>query len=265
MTSPPDNVTIDGLYLDGFNFDRVTIKRVRKVLDRATIGSAHSHGRKIIDFHCMQTFHNPYGEYGNISVALNFMAHIPFIDNLWFGEGFDLGPSMTKEHWLIEQSGVLFGQFSEMLAGPNLWKGMLFGETGRAPAVNMKPLYQLWDAVHIEEMELCGWWNTSVAGCPAHTSDAELVPLTSYYCSRCGSDGRPTAMFAIASFATTAVNVSLSIDWARLGILEAASVLSAPAVAGFQEARIFEPDEAVTVVPSQGWLLVVVNKENYVL
>ena len=72
-------------------------------------------------------------------------------------------------------------------------------------------------------------------------------------------------MFAIASFATTAVNVSLSIDWARLGILEAASVLSAPAVAGFQEARIFEPDEAVTVVPSQGWLLVVANKENYVL
>ena len=109
-------------YLDGYNFDRVTIKRVRKVLDRATLGP-HSHGRKIIDFHCMQTFHNPYGEYGNISVALSFMAHIPFIDNLWFGEGFDLGPSVSKEHWLIEQSGVLWGQFSEMLAGPNLWKG----------------------------------------------------------------------------------------------------------------------------------------------
>jgi hypothetical protein len=54
------------------------MKRVRKVLDRAEPGR-----KKIIDFHCMQTFHNNYGEYGNTSVALAFMAHLPFIDNLW--------------------------------------------------------------------------------------------------------------------------------------------------------------------------------------
>ena len=76
MTSPPDNVTIDGLYLDGFNWDRVTMKRARKVLTRAN-------PRSLIDYHCMQTFSNPYGEYGNVSVALNSMAHLPFIDNLW--------------------------------------------------------------------------------------------------------------------------------------------------------------------------------------
>ena len=250
--------------MDGFNYDRVTMKRVRKVLDRASGGNAtHSHGRKIIDFHCMQAFHNNYGEYGNVSVALGFMAHLPFIDSLWFGEGFDLGPSMSKEHWLIEQSGVLWGQFSEMLAGPvNLWKGMLFGETGRAPMVNMKPLYQLWDAVHIEEMELCGWWNTSARGCPAQTSAVELVPLTSYHCSHCQSAkaGGPAAMFAIASFAPSAVNVTLSIDWERLGFEEAASVLSAPAVAGFQAARVFQPNDKVTVLPSQGILLVVTGR-----
>ena len=76
MTSPPDNVTIDGLYLDGFNWDRVTMKRARKVLTRAN-------PRSLIDYHCMQTFSNSYGEYGNVSVALNSMAHLPFIDNLW--------------------------------------------------------------------------------------------------------------------------------------------------------------------------------------
>lgn len=35
ITSPPDGVTIDGLYLDGFNYDRVGIRRVRKVLPSA--------------------------------------------------------------------------------------------------------------------------------------------------------------------------------------------------------------------------------------
>ena len=49
---------------------------VRKVLTRAN-------PRSLIDYHCMQTFSNPYGEYGNVSVALNSMAHLPFIDNLW--------------------------------------------------------------------------------------------------------------------------------------------------------------------------------------
>ena len=98
------------------------------------------------------------------------MQHLPFIDNLWFGEGFNLSPSATKEHWFVEQSGIPFGSFSEMLSGPNLWKGMLFLETGRAPAVNMKALYAAWDANNLAEMQICGWWNTSAVGCPAKTS-----------------------------------------------------------------------------------------------
>ena len=137
---------------------------------------------------------------------------------------------------------------------------MLFGETGRAPAVNMKPLYELWDRVHIEEMTICGWWNTSMLGCPAHTSDMELVPLTTYHCDTCGESGGPAAMFSVASFATNIVNVTLIIDWERLGLNSSESVLTAPAVAGFQASRVFEPGAAVPVVPSQGWLLVVMKQ-----
>eukprot|EP01052_Picozoa_sp_SAG31_P079166 SAG31_NODE_38772_length_293_cov_1.067010_1_plen_51_part_10 len=51
------------------------MRQVRKVLDRTSKG-VHAHGRRTIDFHCMQTFQNPYGEYGNISVALNYMQHL---------------------------------------------------------------------------------------------------------------------------------------------------------------------------------------------
>ena len=63
-------------------------------------------------------------------------------------------------------SGVLFGMFSEMLAGPNLWKGMLFLETGRAPAVNMAPLYKVWDDHHLERSHT----NVSPWGLPHHPS-----------------------------------------------------------------------------------------------
>lgn len=195
-----------------------------------------------------------------MSVALNFMAHFPFIDTLWLGEGFDLGPAVSKEHWLIEQSGILWGQFSEMLAGPNPYKGMLFGETGRAPLVNMKALYELWDMVHIDDMCICGWWNTSALGCPAHTSDTERVPLTTYHCPRCGQSGGPAALLSLASFAPVKLNVSLNINWPRLGFDASESVLTAPAVAGLQPLRTFQLDEAIPVAPSQGWLLVVTAK-----
>ena len=238
----------------------------------------------------MQTYSNPYGEYGKTSVALNFMQHLPFIDNLWFGEGFNTGPSVSKEHWLVEQSGVLFGMFSEMLAGPNLWKGMLFLETGRAPAVNMAPLYAVWDDNHLGEMSICGWWNSSESGCQATTSDPETVPLTVYHCDDCGErggggkgrrgGGGPAALFAIASFAPGGVsNVTISADWARLGFrtngngssssandddgagAESSVELQAPAIAGFQAARTFAIDEAIPVTAAQGWLLVAVQRQ----
>lgn len=214
----------------------------------------------------MQTFENPYGEYGRTSVALNYMQHLPFIDNLWFGEGFNTGPGVSKEHWLVEQSGVLFGMFSEMLAGPNLWKGMLFLETGRAPAVNMAPLYKVWDDHHLERMSICGWWNSSDSGCQATTSDTETVPLTVYHCEDCGGGGKPAALFAIASFAQSGVtNVTISADWARLGF-QANGVglveLQAPAIAGFQVARTFALSEPIPVVADQGWLLVVHHQQH---
>ena len=207
----------------------------------------------------MQTYSNPYGEYGNTSVALNYMQHLPYIDTLWFGEGFNTGPSVSKEHWLVEQSGVLFGMFSEMLAGPNLWKGALFGETGRAPAVNMKPLYAMWDSVNLPSMTICGWWNTTKpVACHAHTSDKERVPLTTYSCPDCSASHGPAAVFAIASFATTPVNVSIVANWTALGFDIDSVRLHAPEIENFQPSFVFNIDDRISLSPSQqGWMLVV--------
>ena len=180
-----------------------------------------------------------------------------------FGEGFDTGPSVSKEHWLVEQSGVVFGMFSEMLNGPNLWKGMLFLETGRAPAVNMKPLYAVWDANNLAEMEICGWWNTTEAGCfGAATSEPEAVPLTVYRCAHCSAtkSNGPAALLAIASFAMGPTNVTVTADWTALGFEPGKVELQAPAIAGFQVARTFEIGQAILVAEAQGWLLVVAEK-----
>ena len=68
-----------------------------------------------------------------------------------------------------------------------------------------------------------------------------------------------TAVFAIASFAPAAVNVSLVVDWAALGLDPAATSLQAPAIAGYQPAHQFAglgAEVEVEVAPSRGWLIV---------
>lgn len=190
------------------------------------------------------------------------MQHLPFIDNLWFGENFNVGPSVTKEHWLIEQSGMLWGQFSETLSGG--WiphKGMLFGETGRAPAANMIGMYAFWDAVNISEMEMCGWWNTTAQGCPARTTNSGVVPLTSYWCGSCGAGGKPAAVLAMASFAHLPVNVSLEVDWARMGFAAATVKLSAPAISGVQANVTIAVGQEIAVPAQLGWLIAVNGPE----
>ena len=84
------NVGIDGLYLDGIGYDREIMKRVRKVLDRNRPGC-------LIDFHSGNNFHPTYGL---SNCANQYMEHLPYIDSLWFGEGYDYNES--PDYWLVE-------------------------------------------------------------------------------------------------------------------------------------------------------------------
>ena len=59
------------------------------------------------------------------------MHLFPYIDSLWFGEGFDLEQrGMGPDYWLVEMSGVPFGLPSELMAPGNPWRGMLHGSHG---------------------------------------------------------------------------------------------------------------------------------------
>ena len=109
---------VDGVYWDGIGHDRVTAKRARKVID-----AAPGRPRGLIDHHCGNSF--SAGE-GLVSCALKNLEHFPYIDSLWYGEGFDYqsatsgrtGPNSTAspDFWLVELSGLPFGLWNDMMA-----------------------------------------------------------------------------------------------------------------------------------------------------
>jgi len=237
------NVGIDGLYLDDVAFDRTTMKRVRKVLDRSRPGA-------LIDLHSA----NQYNVRDGFASSANlYLEHFPFLNRLWFGEYFDYNGS-GPDYWLVEMSGIPFGLMGEMLQdGGNAWRGMVFGMTSRLPwAGDPRPLWKVWDEFGITESEMIGWW---VDGNPVKTGNPEIL-ATAYVKRGDGKAGRPSVLVALASWAKDPVDVRLAIDWKKLGLDPKKAVLRAPAIEKFQEAAEFKPGDAIRVEPGKGRLLV---------
>ncbi|HYN01777.1 MAG TPA: glycoside hydrolase domain-containing protein [Vicinamibacteria bacterium] len=229
------NVDIDGLYLDDVAFDRTTMKRVRKVLDRRRPGA-------LIDLHSANQY-NPRD--GFASSANLYLEHLPYVDRLWFGEYFDY--DAPPDYWLVEMSGVPFGLLGEMLEkGGNPWRGMLFGATSRLPwAGDPRPLWKAWDAFSLEGSRMRGWW---VPDTPVRT-DRPGVLATTYV--KAGK-----ALVAVASWEKEPVDVALAIDWRALGLDPSRARLTAPAIEGFQPQASFAPTDHIRIDPGRGWLLV---------
>jgi hypothetical protein len=229
------NVEIDGLYLDGIGYDRQIMKRVRKVLDRNRPGS-------LIDFHSGNEF--PF-QNRRISPANKYMEHFPYINSLWFGEGYDYNES--PDYWLVEISGMPFGLFGEMLEGNgNPWRGMIYGMTARYyQGADPKHIWKLWDEFGIQDAEMIGYW---VPSCPVETSDKNAL-ATVYKKSR-------RALISLASWAPEPLSCRLSIDWQALGLDPKTAKLSAPPIEGFQRAASFSPSSEIPLEPGKGWLLI---------
>jgi len=254
------NVGIDGLYLDDVAFDRTTMKRVRKVLDRSRPGA-------LIDLHSANQYN---GRDGFASSANLYLEHFPFLNRLWFGEYFDYNGS-GSDYWLVEISGIPFGLMGEMLQdGGNAWRGMVFGMTSRLPwAGDPRPLWKVWDEFGITESEMVGWW---VEGNPVKTGNPEV--LATAYVKPADSGGRAanasdskgrkpvqkpggnSVLIALASWAKDPVDIRLAIDWKKLGLDPKKAVLRAPAIDKFQPAAEFRPGDAIRIEPGKGWLLV---------
>jgi hypothetical protein len=234
------NVAMDGIYIDDVAFDRTTMKRVRKALDRHRPAA-------LIDLHSANQY-NPND--GWASSANLYLEHFAYLDRIWFGEYFDY--DSPPDYWLIEMSGIPFGVMGEMLeGGGNPWRGMLFGMTNRLPwAGDPRPLWRVWDEFGIAQARLEGWWAPQS---PVRTGRNDVL-ATSYV-----REGK--TLVAIASWAPDSVAVTLQIDWRGLGLDPARAQIVAPEIAQFQPAARFAPGEPIPVPPGKGWLLVVRDSE----
>jgi len=236
------NVGIDGIYLDDVAFDRITMKRIKRVLTQ----DGHP---GILDLHSA----NQYNKNDGFNNSANlYMEHFPYLNKLWFGEYFDYEKN-TPDFFLTEVSGIPFGLMGEMLQdGGNAWRGMIYGMTNRMPwsdNADPRPIWKAWDDFGIKKSEMIGYWSPN---CPVKTSN-EKVLATVY--KKAGS-----AMISIASWAKEDMDISLHIDWQKLGIDPANAVISAPEINHFQPARTFRIDEPIPVARNKGWLLIIESK-----
>lgn len=232
------NVGIDGLYIDDLAFDRMSMKRVRKILNRTNPGA-------MIDLHSANQFNDKDGFANSANL---YLEHFPYLDRLWFGEFFDY--DMPPEFWMVEVSGIPYGLMGEMLwEGGNKWRGMLYGMTGRNPGygVDNRPLWKFWDEFGMKGSEMIGYW---VKDNPVKTG-REKTLATIY---------RKTGTKTLVSLATWEdhdVDVTLQIDWAKLGLDPAKVSLHAPAIENFQPEKTWKPGDTVTVPKGKGWLIVI--------
>ncbi|MDO6430673.1 DUF6067 family protein [Flavitalea sp. BT771] len=231
-------VGIDGIYLDDVAFDRVTMKRIKRVLTQ----DGHP---GIIDLHSANQY-NPRDGFNNSGNL--YMEHFPYLNRLWFGEYFDYEKN-APDFFLTEVSGIPFGLMGEMLeGGGNPWRGLVYGMTNRMPwteNADPRPIWKAWDDFGMQGTDMIGYWSP---GCPVTTGSAD-IPATVWL-------KKGKAMVALASWARQDTVVNLKIDWMRLGIDPAHVTIKAPEIKNFQTARSFGKDEPIPVPKGKGWLLV---------
>ncbi|MEJ5996118.1 glycoside hydrolase domain-containing protein [Pedobacter sp. Du54] len=236
------NVGIDGIYLDDVAFDRITMKRVKRVLTQ--------NGRPgIIDLHSA----NQYNKSDGFNNSANlYMEHFPYLNRLWFGEYFDYEKS-KPDFYLTEVSGIPFGLMGEMLQdGGNQWRGMVFGMTNRLPWSGNNdptPLWKIWDSFGMKGTKMFGYWSENSG---IKTGNAEIL-ATVYK--------KPGAVLvAIASWADKDESIKLIIDWKKLGIDPAKAVITIPQIKNFQEGASLTSQQEIGIAKGKGLLVIIKEK-----
>ena len=229
------NVGIDGVYIDDLAFDRTTMKRLRKILDRGNPGA-------LVDLHSANQYNTRDGFANSANL---YLEHFPYLDRLWFGEYFNY--DFPPEFWLVEVSGIPYGLMGEMLeGGGNPWRGMLYGMTGRSPRVNNGPLWKLWDSFGMDGSEMIGYW---VKDNPVKTGSSKT--LATVY-RRNGE----RALISLATWEDSDAKVTLDVDWKALGLDPSKVTLHAPAIENFQEEASWKPGDEISVPKGKGLLII---------
>lgn len=233
------NVGIDGVYLDDVAFDRVTMKRIKRVL-------TENNHPGILDLHSANQYNKNDG-FNNSAIL--YMEHFPYINRLWFGEYFDY-ENNSPDFFLTEVSGIPFGLMGEMLQNDgNPWRGMIYGMTSRlgwSDKSDPKPLWKAWDDFGIKGSQMIGYWSEN---CLVTTSNAKV--LATVY------QQKEKTMVALASWADSNVSVDLNIDWKKLGINAHHASVIAPEIEKFQKAGSFPNGKNIPVEKGKGLILII--------
>ncbi|MGY3053898.1 hypothetical protein ACVWYG_002100 [Pedobacter sp. UYEF25] len=234
-----NNVGIDGVYLDDVAFDRITMKRIKRVLTR-------NNHPGIIDLHSANQYNKNDG-FNNSAIL--YMEHFPYLNRLWFGEYFDY-ENNSPDFFLTEVSGIPFGLMGEMLQNDgNPWRGMIYGMTSRlgwSDKSDPKPLWKAWDDFGLEKSKMIGYWSEN---CPVKTNNSNV--LATVY------QQKGKTMIALASWSPTKVAIDLIIDWHKLGIDAAEASFTAPKIDKFQEEGSYPAGKRITIEPGKGLILIV--------
>lgn len=237
------NVGIDGIYLDDVAFDRITMKRIKRVLTQ----NGHP---GIIDLHSA----NQYNKSDGFNNSANlYMEHFPYLNRLWFGEYFDYEKN-KPDFYLTEVSGIPFGLMGEMLQdGGNPWRGMVYGMTNRLPWSgnnDPRPIWKVWDDFGMKGTKMIGYWSEN---CPVKTNKAEV--LATVY------KKQGAALVSIASWSEKEETLQLNIDWSKLGIDPAKAVITVPEVKDFQTGAMIGTSTQITIPKGKGLLVVIKEKK----
>ncbi len=236
------NVGIDGIYLDDVAFDRITMKRVKRVLTQ----DGHP---GIIDLHSA----NQYNKSDGFNNSANlYLEHFPYLNRLWFGEYFDYEKN-KPDFYLTEVSGIPFGLMGEMLQdGGNPWRGMIYGMTNRLPWSgnnDPRPIWKAWDNFDMKGTRMVGYWSPN---CPVKTNNTEV--LATVY-QKAGA-----ALISIASWDNKDATITLNIDWGKLGIDPAKATITVPQIQNFQTATTLNAQSEIVIQKGKG-LLIVIKEE----
>ena len=234
------NLGVDGFFLDETTLSRTTLRRARKILDQY-----RPDGK--LDLHSLNHFNKGWG----MTSCLNlYMDLLPYLDFTWIGEGrnYDREP----DHYLIEISGIPFGVPGQMLAGGgNPWRGMVYGMTKRADWIPVgvhspSGMWKFWDEHSFSKKLMMGYWEKDS---PVQCNDS-LVKATVY-------TGNGEAVIAIGNWSNKKREVSLKIDWKKLGLNPSNIKVSMPEIEDFQWSQSNVSLDKLVVPGGKGCIVVV--------
>lgn len=219
---------LDGLYLDDCSLSAEGFRRLHRIFRK------YRQCEPIIDFHAWNPFpfHRQWN-FGDCSVLYRDMEILPYLTDLWLGEGVDY-EAASPEYYLTELSGLPFGLTGEMLQnGGNPWRGLLFGMTSRYGWYgDPRSLWEFFETFGTEGLRLESDFDT-----PALRQPDSRIRVTRF------SNAQGKFLLALASWHPEETAVSLPGCW------------RAPEIPGFQQEARYPAGTALPLKPGEGVIL----------